>query len=56
VATRLAIPKIDPITGRMEEANKVLEWDAANLKFPNAPEAEQLLTKTYRNGFEVAAA
>ena len=39
VATRLAIPKIDPITGRMEEANQVLEWDAANLKFTNAPEA-----------------
>ena len=56
VATRLAIPKIDPITGRMEEANKVLEWDAANLKFTNAPEADKLLTKTYRKGFEVAAA
>jgi predicted dehydrogenase len=56
VATRLAIPKIDPVTGRMEEANKVLEWDAANLRFPNAPEADMLLTKTYRKGFEVAAA
>jgi|UniRef100_UPI0037836BB5 predicted dehydrogenase len=56
VATRLAIPKIDPVTGRMEEANKVLEWDAANLRFPNAPEADKLLTKTYRKGFEVAAA
>jgi predicted dehydrogenase len=56
VATRLAIPKIDPVTGRMEEGNKVLEWDAANLRFPNAPEADMLLTKTYRKGFEVAAA
>jgi predicted dehydrogenase len=56
VATRLAIPKIDPVTGRMEEGNKVLEWDAANLRFPNAPEADKLLTKTYRKGFEVAAA
>ena len=56
VATRLAIPKIDPITGRMEEANKVLEWDAANLKFTNAPEADKLLTKTYRQGFEVSEA
>ena len=56
VATRLAIPKIDPVTGRMEEANKVLEWDAANLRFTNAPEADALLTKTYRKGFEVAAA
>ncbi|MEZ5387302.1 MAG: Gfo/Idh/MocA family oxidoreductase [Prosthecobacter sp.] len=56
VATRLAIPKIDPVTGRMEEADKVLEWDAANLRFTNAPEADKLLTKTYRKGFEVAAA
>jgi hypothetical protein len=31
-------------------------WDAANLRFPNAPEADKLLTKTYRKGFEVAAA
>ena len=28
----------------------------ANLKFTNAPEADKLLTKTYRKGFEVAAA
>ena len=56
VTTRLAIPKIDPITGRMEEANQVLEWDAANLKFANSPEADKLLTKTYRKGFEVTAA
>jgi len=56
VATRLAIPKIDPITGRMDEKQTPLEWDSANFRFTNAPEADKLLTKTYRKGFEVAAA
>lgn len=32
---------------------KTLEWDASAMKFPNAPEAEKLLTKEYRKGFEV---
>ena len=35
---------------------KTLEWDAAALKFSNAPEADKLLTKDYRSGYEVAAA
>lgn len=56
VATRLAHTKINSTTGRMEEVNKVLEWDAANLRFTNAPEADKLLTKTYRKGFEVTPA
>jgi predicted dehydrogenase len=30
---------------------KKLEWDAAGMKFPNAPEAEQYLTRTYREGY-----
>jgi len=34
---------------------KTLEWDAAALKFTNAPEANALLTKKYRKGFEVEA-
>ena len=33
-----------------------LEWDAANMKFPNKPEAEALLTKPYRKGWELIAA
>jgi predicted dehydrogenase len=31
-----------------------LEWDATAMKFPNAPDAEKLLTKQYRKGFEIA--
>ena len=31
-----------------------LEWDAAALRFPNKPEAERLLTKTYRDGWNIA--
>ena len=33
--------------------NTVLQWDAANLKVPNCPEAEKLLRRTYRKGWEV---
>jgi len=33
-----------------------LQWDAANLKFPNLPEAEKHLTRTYRAGWAVEAA
>ena len=33
-----------------------LEWDATNMKFPNKPEAEALLTKEYRKGWELIAA
>jgi predicted dehydrogenase len=32
---------------------KKLEWDAAALKLPNAPEVEKLLTKEYRKGYEL---
>ncbi|MFN0198833.1 MAG: Gfo/Idh/MocA family protein [Planctomycetaceae bacterium] len=30
-----------------------LEWDAAELKFTNSPEADKLVSKRYRKGFEV---
>ena len=30
-----------------------LEWDAANLKFRNAPDADQYIRRTYRKGWEV---
>ncbi len=33
-----------------------LKWDAKNMKIAGKPEAEKLLTKTYRAGFEVPAA
>jgi predicted dehydrogenase len=33
---------------------KTLEWDAAALKFKNAPEADRLISKTYRRGFEIS--
>ncbi len=52
VATRVATGAIDQRTGRLETP-KVLEWDAANMRFPNMPEAEKLLTKTYRQGWEI---
>ncbi len=34
---------------------KTLEWDVEALKFQNLPEANALLTKKYRQGFEVEA-
>ncbi len=55
VATRLAVGQIDQRTGRMEEP-KIIEWDAGNLRIPNRPEAEPLLTKTYREGWAVEPA
>ena len=34
--------------------DKILEWDAKNLKFPNYPEAEKFLRRKYRDGWNVA--
>lgn len=31
----------------------VLEWDAVNMKFPNYPDAEKYLRRTYRKGWQV---
>ena len=31
----------------------LIEWDAAAMKATNAPEAEALIRKTYRKGFEL---
>ncbi|NBV53947.1 MAG: gfo/Idh/MocA family oxidoreductase, partial [Verrucomicrobia bacterium] len=33
-----------------------LEWDADDMKIPNKREAEALLTKNYRKGWELIAA
>ena len=35
-------------------AGKKLEWDAKNMKFPNAPEAEKFLGRTYRKGWSLS--
>jgi len=56
IATRLATPANDPASGQIVDAAKVLEWDMAALRFKNAPEADALITKPYRKGFEVPAA
>jgi hypothetical protein len=34
---------------------QTLEWDAARMSFPNHPDANRLLRRTYRKGWEVAA-
>jgi hypothetical protein len=49
--------------GKLTEANhlasiayrvgKKLEWDAANLKATNAPEADALIHRAYRKGWEL---
>ena len=35
-------------------AGKKLEWDAKKMKFPNAPEAEKYLGRTYRKGWSLS--
>jgi predicted dehydrogenase len=34
-------------------AQKPLDWDAASMKFPNAPDAERLLSREYRQGWSL---
>jgi len=36
---------------RNQEANVVLQWDHANMKFPNCPDAEKYLSMPYRDGW-----
>jgi len=33
--------------------DQLLQWDAANLKFPNYPQANKYLKRTYRKGWEI---
>jgi hypothetical protein len=33
---------------------QLLKWDTVNLKIPNYPEAEQLLRRSYREGWNIA--
>ena len=58
VATRMTKHPSGSKGGQVVEGKEVvpLEWDAANLKFPNMPEAEKYLSKTYRAGWEVKPA
>ena len=35
-------------------AGKKLEWDAGNLRCPNAPEADQFLRREYRPGWSLS--
>jgi len=56
IATRLAQPPLDPVTGQLDETPRVLEWDAAALRFKNSAEADRLISKAYRAGFDVPAA
>ncbi|HYF34719.1 MAG TPA: Gfo/Idh/MocA family oxidoreductase [Prosthecobacter sp.] len=51
IVTRLATPEFDANNRPLEP--KVLEWDTANLTFPNHPEANKLISKTYRKGWEI---
>jgi predicted dehydrogenase len=58
VATRAArppVPKRGSNPATVREAN-TFQWDAANLRITNSVEANALLTKKYRPGWEVPAA
>jgi hypothetical protein len=33
--------------------DKEVKWDAANLKSPNCPEADQFIRRSYRKGWEL---
>ena len=51
-------------SGRLTEANhlgnvayragKRIEWDAKNMRIPNAPDAERFLRREYRAGWKLA--
>jgi predicted dehydrogenase len=56
IATRLAVPLRNAKSGRLIEPEGVLEWDTERMAFRNSPQADRLITKPYRKGFEVAAA
>ncbi len=40
-------------TVAIREPNTLLEWDANNLKFPNYPDADKYLRRTYRKGWSI---
>ncbi len=56
VATRVIKPPKPKRGSNVVTESPVLQWDAAALRFTNSPEANALLTKKYRAGWEVPAA
>ncbi len=56
VATRAMRPPRPKRGSNVVKDAAVLQWDAANLRFTNNDEANRLLSKTYRAGWEVPAA
>jgi hypothetical protein len=56
VATRAVRPPTPKRGSNVVKNPPVMKWDAANLRFTNNPEANALLTKSYRKGWEVPAA
>ena len=56
LATRVARPPMPKRGSNVVKDPPVMNWDAENLRFTNNPEANALLTKTYRPGWEVPAA
>jgi hypothetical protein len=34
--------------------DQLLEWDSLNMKFPNYPEADKFIRRTYREGWNVS--
>ena len=45
------VVQLGNIAGRIPGVT--LEWDSKNLRFPNHPEADRYLTKTYRAGWQI---
>jgi predicted dehydrogenase len=41
-------------TVAIREPDRLLEWDAVNMKLPNYPDAEKYLRRIYRKGWEMA--
>lgn len=56
VATRVARRSLITRGTRKSDAGSELRWDSENFRVTNHAEAQALLTKAYRRGFEVAAA
>jgi predicted dehydrogenase len=40
-------------TVAIREPGRLLEWDSANMKFPNYPDADKYLSRTYRKGWNI---
>lgn len=58
IATRMATRPADSRGDHdiTSERATLLQWDAVNMKFPNMPAADALVTKAYRSGWQVPAA